>query len=204
MNACISLCVLAATQKSASTDKSKPSAILKVTSKPYQFETTIVLGARTAEFRVKELVSGEVVSTHTKDIPPKEERCQMGFPADVGANSKMGVLNGDSESVPGTLVIKTEPMEAEDSATVRVHKLEPMEVTVDSFSSNELLEELKGPRNMQECRCGMLFKDQPLYYLHRPAHDAQNPKKCGHCGEVSKEWSEFLSHLYTCKKVVHP
>ena len=69
-------------------------------------------------------------------------------------------------------------------------------LTIDDFSSEEILAKLLERKATFVCKCGIIFRDQTLFYLHRGTHSSQDPYKCSFCGHLASDWYDFNSHQY--------
>ena len=55
-------------------------------------------------------------------------------------------------------------------------------------------------KKLYKCVCGILFKDQTTYYLHKSSHSSENPKKCSFCAFIAQDWYSFMTHFFSHKK----
>ena len=66
---------------------------------------------------------------------------------------------------------------------------------LNSVSIDELWQELIRRNFVMMCVCGQGFKNQALYFLHRPCHNTDEPMKCGSCSFEAPNWFAFVAHI---------
>ena len=73
---------------------------------------------------------------------------------------------------------------------------ELLQLSLASFSDEEILAKLLERNATFVCKCGIIFRDQALFSLHRGTHSSKNPFECSFCGYVAPNWYDFMSHFY--------
>ncbi len=71
--------------------------------------------------------------------------------------------------------------------------------SLSKFTDEQILAKLVERSAAFVCLCGVIFKDQTLYYLHRGCHNTNDPKKCSLCGYSAKDWNDFHTHFLVHK-----
>ena len=69
------------------------------------------------------------------------------------------------------------------------------------FSGSQIADELVRRGALIKCDCGILFRDQPMYYLHKSQHNEKNPLACSNekCNFVASDYKEFMVHFFKHK-----
>ena len=70
------------------------------------------------------------------------------------------------------------------------------EPSLGDYTDEEILAKLLERNATFVCKCGIIFRDQTLFYLHRGTHSSKNPYECSFCGHVASDWYDFTSHFY--------
>lgn len=71
---------------------------------------------------------------------------------------------------------------------------------LSKFTDAQIISKLVEKGAIFQCICGMIFKEQTLYFLHRGCHNSEDPKKCSFCDFKAQDWYDFTTHFFIHKK----
>ena len=71
---------------------------------------------------------------------------------------------------------------------------ENAELTLNDFTSDELLSILEADTKLIRCDCSLIFTDEIMYFLHRNAHGSGGKLRCGFCDYEASDKYFFMIH----------